>query len=43
VSLMRYVQNLSEFGLAVQIIQQWVLFNIRIAEETALNAHPKRT
>lgn len=39
VSLMCYVQNLSELGFAVRIIQQWVFFNIGIAEETGFNAH----
>ncbi len=39
VSLLRHVQNLGEFGFAVQIIQQWVFVNIRIAEETGFNAH----
>jgi hypothetical protein len=39
VSLMRCVQNSSEFGVAVQIIQQRVFFNIWIAEETRFNAH----
>jgi len=39
VSLMCYVQNLSELGFAVYIIQQWVFVNIGIAEETGFNAH----
>jgi hypothetical protein len=39
VSLMRYVQNASEFGFAVQVNQQWVSANIGIAEETGFNAH----
>jgi hypothetical protein len=39
VSLMSYVQNLSEFGFVVQILQQWVFVNIGIAEETVFNAH----
>ena len=39
VSLMSYVQNLSEFGFVVQILQQWVFVNIGIAEETGFNAH----
>jgi hypothetical protein len=43
VSLMRYVQNPSEFGFAVQIIQQWVFANIGIAEETGFNAHSQYT
>jgi hypothetical protein len=43
VSLMRFVQDLSEFGFAVQIIQKGVFFNIGIAEETGFNAHLQRT
>src|SRR5579862_6234722 len=41
VSLMRYLQNLSEFGVAVQISQQRIFANIGIAEETRFNADPQ--
>jgi hypothetical protein len=40
VSLMRYVQNLREFG--VQTIQKRVFVDIGIAEETGFNASPQR-
>jgi hypothetical protein len=43
VSLARYVQNPSEFGLAVQIIQQWVFVNVGIAEEAGFNAHSQHS
>lgn len=43
VSLMRYVQNLREFGFVVQITQQWIFVDVGIAEETGFNAHPQRT
>ena len=41
VSLMRNVQNLSEFGFAVQSIQKRVFVDIGIAEETRFNASPQ--
>ena len=41
VSLMRYVQNLSELGFAVQSIQKRVFVDIGIAEETGFNASPQ--